>query len=116
MPLDAPGLALTLRYKYIVVVVQIAFTWDERKNTANQRKHRVSFHEAQSVFVDERALLIGDPDNSAAEDRFILLGMSATLRTIVVCHCYRVEDELIRIISARKANRAEQKAYRRGRL
>lgn len=101
---------------YIVVVSQIAFTWDERKNTANQRKHGVSFHEAQSVFVDERALLIGDPDHSADEDRFILLGMSAALRTIVVCHCYRDEDEVIRIISARKATRAEQNVYRRGRL
>ena len=95
---------------------QISFTWDERKNVANKRKHGVSFHEAQSVFVDERALLIGDPDHSADEDRFVLLGMSAALRTIVVCHCYRIEDEVIRIISARKATRAEQNAYKRGRF
>ena len=97
-------------------MTQIAFTWDERKNTANQRKHGVSFREAQSVFVDERALLLGDPDHSSDEDRFILLGMSAALRTIVVCHCYQDEDEVIRIISARKATRAEQNIYRRGRL
>jgi len=67
-------------------------------------------------YSDEHALLISDPDHSADEDRFILLGMSAALRTIVVCHCYRDKDEVIRIISARKATRAEQNAYKRGRL
>jgi len=92
---------------YFVIVSQIAFSWDERKNTANQRQHRVSSHEAQSVFVDEGALLIGDPDHSADEDRFILLGMSAALSTIFVCLCYRDEVEVIRITSARKATRAE---------
>ena len=97
-------------------MAQITFTWDERKNTANQRKHGVSFNEAQSVFVDERALLADDPDQSTDEARFVLLGMSAALRTIIVCHCYRDEDEIIRIISARKATRPEQNAYKRGRF
>ena len=101
---------------YTVVVAQITFSWDERKSTANRRKHGVSFNEAQSVFVDERALLAGDPDHSTDEARFVLLGMSAALRTLIVCHCYRDEDEVIRIISARKATRSEQNAYRRGRL
>ena len=101
---------------YTVVVAQITFTWDERKNTANRRRHGVSFNEAQSVFVDERALLASDPDHSTDKARFVLLGMSAALRTLIVCHCYRDENEVIRIISARNATRSEQNAYRRGRL
>jgi uncharacterized protein len=76
----------------------------------------VSFDEAQTVFLDENALLIHDPDHSSKEDRFILLGLSAKLRLLVVCHCYHKSDEVIRIISARKATRAEQKIYRERRL
>lgn len=87
----------------------LRFEWDPRKNSANQRKHRVSFEEAETVFYDDRALLIEDPDPE--EDRFILLGLSATLRTLVVCHCYRKRDDVIRIISARRANRLERTAY-----
>ena len=92
-------------------MVGIRFEWDARKNTGNKRKHGVSFEEAATVFLDENALLIPDPDHSDEEDRFILLGVSAGLRTIVVCHCYRESDEVIRIISARKANRSERRQY-----
>ena len=89
----------------------LRFEWDAAKDYANQRKHRVSFEEAQTVFGDEQALLIHDPDHSEEEDRFVLLGLSSSLRTIVVCHCCREEDNVIRIISARKANRRERLIY-----
>ena len=94
---------------------RIRFDWDQRKSRANESKHGVSFSEAQSVFYDENALLIPDPDHSQDEDRFVLLGVSATARVLVVCHCYRESDEIIRIISARRANRTEQASYRRRR-
>ena len=67
------------------------------------------------MLYDDRALLIGDPDEEEQEDRFVLLGLSAALRTLVVCHCYREEDSVIRIISARKANRSERRDYERRR-
>ena len=85
--------------------------WDEAKNRENVRKHRVSFKEAATVFSDERALFLADPDHSDEEDRFVLLGLSTTLRLLVVCHCYRANDETIRIISARKAKKPEAAAY-----
>ncbi|MGC1275131.1 MAG: BrnT family toxin [Planctomycetaceae bacterium] len=87
------------------------FEWDDRKAATNRRKHGVSFDEATTVFFDDDALLIADEDHSDAEDRFVLLGLSSALRQIVVCHCYRESDEVIRIISARKANRAERAQY-----
>ena len=90
---------------------QITFEWDEAKNRANQRKHGVSFAEAQTVFLDENAIRYFDPDHSQSEDRFILLGVSFRLRVLVVCHCYRADDATIRIISARKANREEARDY-----
>lgn len=90
---------------------RLTFDWDSGKKLSNQKKHGISFEEAQTVFVDEYALLIHDPDHSGEEDRFVLLGLSAKLRVLVVCHCYRKNDEVIRIISARKATRAEQKQY-----
>jgi len=89
----------------------ITFDWDNAKNLTNKKKHGISFEEAQTVFVDEHALLIHDPDHSSDEDRFILLGLSARLRLLVVCHSYRKSDEVIRIVSARKATREEQKQY-----
>ena len=89
----------------------ITFDWDNAKNLTNKKKHGISFEEAQTVFVDEHALLIHDPDHSSDEDRFILLGLSARLRLLVVCQSYRKSDEVIRIISARKATREEQKQY-----
>jgi uncharacterized DUF497 family protein len=89
----------------------ITFEWDKRKGSLNERKHNVSFEEAQTVFTDERALFINDPDHSKDEDRFILLGLSNRLRVLLVSHCYREGDRVIRIISARKATPSEQKQY-----
>ncbi len=90
----------------------LSFSWDARKNASNRKKHGISFEEAQTIFEDENALLIDDPDHSIDEDRFILLGLSARPRILVVCHCYREQDDVIRIISARKATRSEQIQYR----
>ena len=92
----------------------IRFEWDIRKSRLNQRKHGVSFEEAQTVFLDDHARLIDDPDHSDDEDRFILLGLSSTLRALVVCHCYRRGGEVIRIISARKADPSERALYTQG--
>ncbi|MEX2206979.1 MAG: BrnT family toxin [Myxococcota bacterium] len=90
----------------------LRFEWDEAKNKENRRKHRVSFEEAQTVFYDDRASLIEDEDeNDANEERFLLLGLSATLRLLVVCHCYRAKDQVIRLISARRASATERRDY-----
>jgi uncharacterized DUF497 family protein len=91
------------------------FTWDKEKAAGNQRKHGVSFEEAQTVFMDYNALRIYDPDHSESEDRFILLGFSSALRMLVVCHCYRENEERIRIISARKATKTESTTYEKRR-
>ena len=88
------------------------FEWDDRKARANRRKHGVSFEEAASAFADAHGALIGDPDHLEDEDRFILLGLSSALRLLVVVHCYRESDDRIRIISARRASRAERLQYR----
>jgi uncharacterized DUF497 family protein len=92
-------------------VKQLRFEWDERKSTVNRRKHGVSFEEARTVFFDENALLRPDEEHSEEEDRFVLLGFSARLRTLVVCHGYRQGDEVIRLISARRANAFERQQY-----
>ena len=89
----------------------LEFEWDPKKNKKNIKKHKVSFEEAESVFYDEYALRFFDPDHSEDEDRFILLGISFKLRTIVVCHCFRKEETVIRIISARKADKGEEHNY-----
>lgn len=89
----------------------IRFEWDETKNEANISKHKVSFQEAQSVFYDPYARVLADPEHSEDEERFIILGLSEKLHILVVCHCYRGDDEIIRIISARKANRIETRQY-----
>lgn len=91
-------------------MTELRFEWDEAKNTANQNKHGVSFDEAKTVFADELARLIPDPDHSAGEERFILLGMSKNFRLLLVSH-YERDADLIRIISARKADRQERKEY-----
>jgi uncharacterized DUF497 family protein len=83
----------------------LRFAWDERKNRGNRIKHGIWFEEARSVFDDPRARLYHDPEHSEAEDRFILLGVSSAARTLVVVHCYRDSDSLIRIISAGKQPR-----------
>ena len=87
------------------------FDWDERKAVANENKHGVSFGEAKSGFVDDHAKLIADPDHSEDEDRFVLLGLSSALRLLLVCHCYRSDGNVIRIISARKATAKESRSY-----
>jgi len=92
-------------------MLELRFSWDEKKNRSNQQKHRVSFEEAQTAFYDENAKIYDDPDPSSDEDRFILLGVSSRLRVLVVCHCYRETESVIRIISARKADRQEQEDY-----
>ena len=89
----------------------IQFEWDENKNETNKKKHKISFEEAKTVFYDEDALVIDDPDHSQDEDRFIILGFSAAANILIVSHCYRGEDEIIRIISARKATNREAKQY-----
>ena len=91
---------------------ELFFEWDANKNITNQKKHKISFEEAQTVFYDENALLIDDPEHSDEEDRFILLGFSRRANLLVVCHCYRQSESVIRIISARKATKTEEKAYR----
>ena len=89
----------------------LRFTWDRKKADANLQKHGVSFGEGKSLFFDRNARIIFDPEHSDNEDRFILLGLSYSLRILVVCHCYIESDSVIRLISARKASRPEQKQY-----
>ena len=89
---------------------EILFEWDPRKNASNLKKHGVSFEEAKTVFSDEYARLITDPDHSESEDRFILLGTSIDSKLLVVCHCVRTEES-VRIISAREAIKPERKIY-----
>ena len=87
------------------------FTWDSAKDKLNQRKHKVSFDEAVTAFYDENALLIPDSEHSALEERFILLGVSRKLNLLLVSHCYRDNEETIRLISARKATKRELLQY-----
>jgi uncharacterized protein len=89
----------------------IAFEWDKKKDAANRRKHGTSFTEAETVFTDDNGLLVHDPDHSEDEERFVLLGLSSSLHLLVVCHTYRKNEGVIRIISARKATRTEQEQY-----
>jgi uncharacterized DUF497 family protein len=90
---------------------ELRFVWDAAKERANLGKHGVRFEEAVTAFRDENAKLYFDPDHSDREDRFILLGLSFQLRVLVVCHCYREAQLVVRIMSARKADRKEQEAY-----
>jgi len=96
-------------------MIELQFEWDKRKEKANVRKHGISFEEARSAFYDENAIQFSDPDHSGEEDRFILLGISFKLRVLVVCHCFRENDRVIRIISARKADGDEEHEYWRNR-
>jgi uncharacterized DUF497 family protein len=91
----------------------LLFEWDEAKNRTNRRKHGVSFEEARTVFLDENARLIADPEHSDDESRFVLLGLSIRLRLLVLCHCYRELSGAIRIIFARRADPAERREYAR---
>jgi hypothetical protein len=99
--------------KYTVVMKPIRFTWDPDKETSNLSKHGVSFTEAKSVFLDENAIEFYDDEHSEWEDRFLLLGFSTKLRLLMICHCYRRNEAIIRIISARKATNEEAKHYKR---
>jgi uncharacterized DUF497 family protein len=92
-------------------VRNIEFSWDRRKAQSNLVKHGVSFEEAQTVFLDENARLIDDPDHSEEEERFVLLGYSIQARCLIVSHCYRESDFVIRLISARRATAHEEEEY-----
>ena len=92
-------------------MLEINFEWDENKNISNKNKHGVSFEEAVSVFNDSQAVVIPDPDHSDDEERFVILGLSIRLNMLVVCHCYRNNEQTIRIISARKATKKECEYY-----
>jgi uncharacterized protein len=90
---------------------RLEFEWDSKKDKTNSKKHGVSFDEARTVFYDEYAIQFSDPEHSEEEDRFLLLGTSFNLKTLVVCHCFREQETVIRIISARKADKDEQQFY-----
>ncbi len=96
---------------YTVNMKELRFEWDARKEKTNIKKHGVSFDEARTVFYDENAIQFFDPDHSEDEDRFILLGISFKLRVLVVCHCFRKSETVVRIISARKADTNEEQDY-----
>jgi uncharacterized DUF497 family protein len=89
----------------------LEFEWNKRKATSNQKKHGVSFEEARTAFFDEGAIQYFDPDNSDQEERFILLGLSLQPQVLVVCHCFKESETVVRIISARKADKVEERAY-----
>lgn len=97
---------------YNIIIDTLRFEWDENKNRINKRKHKITFEEAKTVFDDVEALIITDPDHSQYEERFIILGFSIMANLLVVCHCYRADDTVIRIISARKATKREAEQYR----
>lgn len=90
---------------------QLEFEWDKKKEKANVKKHGVSFDEARSAFFDENAIQFYDPDHSDEEDRFILLGLSLKPQVLVVCHCFRESETVVRIISAREADKDEELVY-----
>lgn len=101
---------------YNIIIRYIQFEWDNHKAEINIQKHGITFDEASTVFADEYGLLIEDINHSETEERFILMGMSSTSKTLVVCHCYRGENEdVIRIISARKATKNEERQYNENR-
>ena len=89
----------------------IRFDWDPSKAHENLLKHRITFSEAQTIFFDEHGILIHDPDHSDQEDRYLLMGISAKLRLLVVSHAYRENDRVIRLISARLADASERQQY-----
>ena len=91
----------------------VHFVWDSSQSESNKRKHGVTFAEAQTVFFDELAMEFYDAEHSQGEDRFLLLGQSFSLRILMVCHCYRESEDVIRIISARKATVKERRTYQR---
>ena len=95
-------------------IIDITFDWDEKKNRTNILKHGISFEEAKTVFYDNDAILFDDPDHSYGEERFLIIGVSLSDKICIVSHCYRFNDAVIRIISARKATKNETMIYREG--
>jgi uncharacterized protein len=91
--------------------MNMAFKWNAAKAALNRKKHGISFEEAKTVFLDENAIVIHDPEHSNDEERFIILGLSDVSRLLVVCHCFREDEGIIRIISARKATKRESNQY-----
>ena len=89
--------------------MSLQFEWNDKKAISNKRKHGISFEEATTAFGDELSITIDDPLHSEDEDRLILISQSKTLKILVVIHIEKRED--IRIISARKATKKEQKIY-----
>lgn len=103
----------SLDNNYIIIINNMTFEWDEEKAKSNLKKHSVNFESAAEVFSDENALMIPDPDHSETEERFIIIGSSSKLECLTVCHCYRDDETIIRIISARKATKNESREYAR---
>ena len=93
---------------------EINFIWDENKNEINKRKHGLSFEEAREVFGDENAILFDDPDHSIEEDIFLIIGAIKSTKICIVSHCYRDDDNVIRLISAREATKKEKRIYEEG--
>jgi len=89
----------------------MTFIWDEKKNQINIKEHKISFQEAETVFYDPNAKIIYDPDHSIEEDRFIIMGLGKLMKLLIVCHCYKESEDVIRIISSRKATKKEKKEY-----
>ncbi len=89
-------------------MIQLRFEWDKKKEKINIRKHGISFDEARTVFYDEKAIQFFDPEHLEDEDRFLLLGISSKLRILIVCHCFRESETVIRLFSARKADQEEE--------
>ena len=89
----------------------IRFEWDENKNVSNQKKHDVAFEDAKTVFYDDYAILFDDPEHSAEEERFLIIGLAESNGICIVSHCYRESDNIIRLISARRATKAEKATY-----
>lgn len=92
-------------------MADLKFEWDSKKARANLKKHGVAFAEAETVFLDEHALEIADPDDAGDEERFVIIGASASNSVLVVCHCYRERKSVIRLISARVATKREKASY-----
>ena len=103
---------MSIQRRYNAGVSSLRFDWDPRKAAANRAKHEVSFEEPRSAFADDGALIVADSEHSDDEDRFVLLGLSSSVRLLVVVHAYREDDETVRIISARRANSRECERYR----
>lgn len=103
-----------MSYTYNINMESIQFEWDSMKNETNKKKHGISFETAVEVFLDDNAILFDDPDHSVGEERFLIIGSIKTMKICIVSHCYRGNDNRIRIISARPATKSEQSRYYRG--